>query len=33
MEKNECFNKAEVYCIEETLILLNISKNGLYYLL
>ena len=31
MEKNECFNKAEVYCIEELFILLNINKDGLYY--
>lgn len=31
MEKNECFNKAEVYCIEEVFVLLNISKDGLYY--
>lgn len=31
MEKNECFNKPEVYCIEEVFILLNISKDELYY--
>lgn len=31
MEKNECFNKAEVYCIEEIFISLNLSKDGPYY--
>lgn len=32
MEKSERFNKAEVYCIEEVFILLNISKDGLHCL-
>lgn len=28
VRKNECFNKAEVYGMEETFISLNISKHG-----
>lgn len=31
VKKNECFNKAEVYCIGEKFVSLNITKDGLYY--